>query len=70
MPSLFILRRTHRQSFYWGTADLTFWFYLLFWCNTFTVLVFCIIYVKKKKTFLFTEYIYDIDVFICGICGF
>ena len=62
------------------TEELTFWFYLLSSCNTYTVVVFCIIYVffaKKKiqkQTFLFTEnilfIIHEIDVFICGICGF
>ena len=83
MPILFIPRHPHWQSLYWGTADLTFWVYLLIWCKTFTVLVFSIVYVfffakeqkkKKKRTFLFTEDILSIyetvDVFIRGICGF
>ena len=55
MPILFIPRHPRWQSLYWGTADLTFWVYLLIWCKTFTVLVFSIVYVfffakeQKKK---------------------
>ena len=41
----------------------------------FIVLVFYIMYVFlcEEKTFLFTEdilVVYEIDVYICGICGF
>lgn len=63
------------QSPYRGKADLTFWFYVLFWWKAFIVLVFYIInvFLCNKKEFLFTEdtlWIYDINVFICGICWF
>ena len=72
MPILFIPRHPCWQSLYWGTADLTFWVYLLIWCKTFTVLVFSIVYVfffakeqKKKKENIFIYWRHFVDLWNC-----